>query len=144
MKDAVFGRRPFQSKARTMRFPPFCPEMPVRDLAAALAYYRDRLGFTVDWSDDDLGLAGLSRGDARIFMANAAYRTGLGNGGPVVQWINLSSRAEIDALHGEWAEAGVRIVAPPEAKSYQLYEFLAHDLDGNILRLFYDFGRDES
>ena len=31
-----------------MNFPAACPEVPVADLAAALAWYRDRLGFTID------------------------------------------------------------------------------------------------
>lgn len=34
-----------------MDFPAVCPEIPVSDLTAALAWYRDRLGFIVDWAD---------------------------------------------------------------------------------------------
>lgn len=126
-----------------MQLPPPCPEVPVLDLSEALAYYRDRLGFSVDWSDEQLGLAGLSRGEARIFLADAGYRSGLGNRGPIVLWLNLASRAEIDALHAEWAAAGAGIAAPPEAKPFKLYEFLARDADGNHLRIFYDFAWEE-
>ncbi len=125
-----------------MTLPPPCPEIPVRDLVAALAYYRDQLGFTVDWSDERLGLAGVSQGDARLFIADAAYRSGLGNAAPLVLWINLANRAEIDALHARWAAAGAEIVAGPEAKPYRLYEFFVRDPDANILRVFYDFGRE--
>ncbi len=128
-----------------MQFPPVCPEIPVTDLKRALDYYRDRLGFTIDWSDEQLGLAGLSRGAARMFMANAEYRSGAGAGagGPVLLWLNLANRAEVDALHGEWAAAGARIVAPPEAMPFKLYEFHARDIDGNGFRVFYDFGWEE-
>ena len=73
-------------------------------------------------------------------MTSAAYRTTLGNAAPVVLWINLDNRDKIDALHAEWADAGATIDAPPEAKPWQLYEFSARDLDGNVLRVFYDFG----
>lgn len=126
-----------------MHFPQACPEVPVADLASALACYRDRLGFTVDWSDAELGLAGVSRGRARLFIAAAYHREHLGTpAGPVVLWINLANRAEVDALHAEWAAAGALIDAPPEAKPYKLYEFLALDADGNYLRVFYDFGGD--
>lgn len=125
-----------------MHFPPMCPEVPVSSLATALAYYQDQLGFTIDWSDEPLGLAGVSRGDCRIFMATAAYRSGLGNTGPIVLWLNLSNRIEVDVLHKRWAAAGARVLGPPEAKPYKLYEFFAQDPDGNVLRVFYDFGQD--
>jgi uncharacterized glyoxalase superfamily protein PhnB len=126
-----------------MHFPPLCPEIPVADLAAALAYYRDRLGFTIDWADEALGLAGLSRGEARIFMSDAGYRAGLGNRAPVVLWLNLTNRAEVDDLHTEWAAAGAHIAAPPQAQPWRLYEYFARDPDGNVLRVFYDFGWEE-
>lgn len=126
-----------------MSLPPVCPEIPVADLGQALAYYRDQFGFAIDWSDDGLGLAGLSRGDSRLFLANADYRAVHGTRGPVVLWLNLADRDEVDALYTEWAAAGARIVAPPEAKPFKLYEFHAQDIDGNILRLFYDFGWEE-
>ena len=125
-----------------MHFPPVCPEVPVASLAS-LAYYRDRLGFTIDWSDEQLGLAGLSRGDTRIFMSSAEYRAAIGNQGRIVLWLNLASRAEVDALHEQWKAAGATIAASPQAKPYKLYEFLAPDPDGNVFRVFYDFGWEE-
>lgn len=126
-----------------MQFPSACPEIPVLKLAAALAYYRDRLGFTVDWSDEQLGLAGLSRGATRMFMTTAEYRSVLGNRGPLVLWLNLSDRAEVDALYAEWKAAGADIAAPPEAMPSKLYEFYTQDLDGNYFRVFYDFAWEE-
>lgn len=122
-----------------MDFPPVCPEIPVSDLSAALVRYRDRLGFTIDWSDEELGLAGISRGGSRIFLSNAGYRAQLGNRPPVVLWLNLSSRVEVDALHAEWEAAGAGVEGPPTARPYKLYEFFAADPDGNRFRVFYDF-----
>ena len=126
-----------------MTFPPACPEIPVAELAPALAYYRDCLGFTVDWADEELGLAGLSQGESRLFMSSARYRAGQPDRGPAVVWLNLCSRTEIDELHARWSAAGARIAAPPAAKPWKLYEFLAHDPDGNALRAFYDFAWEE-
>jgi predicted lactoylglutathione lyase len=127
-----------------MQFPSVCPEIPVADLNAALACYRDQLGFNIDWSETQLGLACVSRGDTRMFMSTADYRSVLGIRGPIVLWLNLSSRAEVDALHGEWAAAGARITDPPAARPYnKLYEFFAQDIDGNYFRVFYDFGWEE-
>jgi predicted lactoylglutathione lyase len=126
-----------------MQFPSVCPEIPVSSLPPALAYYRDQLGFDIDWSDEQLGLACLSRGETRMFMANAEYRSVLGIQGPMVLWLNLSNRAEVDALHAQWAAAGARIADPPEAKPFKLYEFFAQDIDGNYFRVFYDFAWEE-
>ncbi len=126
-----------------MRFPSACPEIPVSDLGAGLAYYRDRLGFHLDWTADEIGLACVSRGDSRLFMADAEYRSALGNRGPMVVWVNLDGREAVDALHAEWSSAGAGIVQPPEAKPYKLYEFLVQDPDGNLLRVFYDFAWEE-
>ncbi|MEN2709272.1 VOC family protein [Sphingomonas sp. NPDC092331] len=126
-----------------MSFPAACPEIPVSDLAAALDWYRTRLAFTIDWSDEALGLAGVSRGASRMFLSNAAYRAHLGNAPPLVLWLNLNGRAEVDALHAEWSERGVAIDAPPRAEPWKLYEFFAADPDGNRFRVFYDFAWEE-
>ncbi len=127
-----------------MQFPAACPEIPVSSLAPALAHYRDQLGFNIDWSEEHIGLACVSRGDTRMFMATAEYRSGFGiRSGPILLWLNLSSRAEVDTLHKEWAAAGARITDPPAAKLYKLYEFFAQDIDGNSFRVFYDFGWEE-
>jgi hypothetical protein len=57
----------------------------------------------------------------------------------VTIWINLNSKAEVDGLHEVWNNRGARIVAAPETKPWNLHEFTAADLDGNLLRVFYDF-----
>jgi len=124
-------------------FPPACPEIPVAELAPALAYYRDSLGFAIDWSDEELGLAGLSQGHSRLFMGSAKYRSQRPNAGPVVIWLNLASRAEVDELYNRWFTSGARIAAAPTAKPWKLYEFFVDDLDGNQLRAFYDFAWEE-
>lgn len=125
------------------RFPVACPEIPVAVLGDGLSYWRDKLGFTVDWSDEGLGLAGLSQGDSRIFMANAAYREPMGARGPIMLWLNANNREEVDAIHARWTQAGATLDGPPEAKPWKLYEFFAKDPDGNTLRVFYDFGWEE-
>ena len=76
--------------------------------------------------------------------SDAGYRSGLGNQTPIVLWLNLSSRAEVDTLHDEWKAAGAHIANAPAAKPYKLYEFFAQDLDGNFFRVFYDFGWEEA
>lgn len=123
-----------------MRFPPACPQIPVADLATALSYYERCLGFTTDWADTGLGLAGLSRGHARVFLADAAFRDSPGPPAPVVLWLNFDSRAEVDAIHAEWLATGAHILHAPREQPWRLYEFFVRDADGNTLRAFHDVG----
>lgn len=125
-------------------FPAAVPEIPVSHLDAALEYYATRLGFTIDWGNEGGGgIAGISRGNCRMFLTDAAFRQQYGNTGPVLTWLNLDGKEEVDALHQAWRESGATIVSPPESKSWGLHEFTAEDPDGNLLRVFYDFGTAE-
>ena len=53
--------------------------------------------------------------------------------------LNLDNKHEVDELYQRWREAGARIFAEPEDKPWHLREFRVGDLDGNQLRVFYDF-----
>ena len=126
-----------------MTFPAAVPEIPTANVDKAAAYYVQHLGFTFDWGDDAGGIGGISRGDCRLFLTNAWFRSGYGNSnGPVLFWLNVSSRAEVDAVYGEWKVSGERLVSEPEDRPWKLREFIAADLDGNLIRVFYDFSRD--
>lgn len=120
-------------------FPKAVPEIPVSDIHQAAEYYVTALGFHLDWHSEPDGIAGISQGDCRMFLANAAFRQHHGNNAPIVIWLNLESRQEVDELYHRWREAGAKILAEPEDKPWHLREFTAHDLDGNQLRVFYDF-----
>ncbi len=125
-------------------FPGAIPEIPVSDLKTALDYYANRLGFSIDWGDrGGGGIAGISKGDCRMFLTDAAFRENYGNRGPVLVWLNLDNKEEVDALHELWRGSQVRIISPPESKPWGLHEFTASDPDGNLLRVFYDFATPE-
>ena len=119
------------------------PEIPVRDVAAAAAYYKNNLGFTVDWDERELGLAGISKGNCRMFLANQEYRKEYGNVGPTLTWLNLESKEEVDELYRVWSASEVKLMSVPQSKPWGLHEFTAADLDGNLFRVFYDFGTPE-
>ena len=124
-------------------FPGAVPEVPVKHVEKASEYYRERLGFEVDWGDEAGGIIGISRGACRLFLTNTAFRTANGNGAPLVIWLNLGNRKEVDDLHEEWTSLRANLCTAPEAKPWKLYEFTARDLDGNLLRIFYDFAWEE-
>ena len=125
------------------KFPGAVPEIPVTDIANATAYYQNSLGFNLDWSVDELGLAGLSRGNCRMFLANDQFRKGYGNVGPTLTWLNLGSKDEVDELYRAWSASNAKLMSAPESKPYGLHEFTATDLDGNLFRVFYDFATPE-
>jgi predicted lactoylglutathione lyase len=125
-------------------FPGAAPEIPVNNIGEALGYYKDRLGFNIDWSDEELGLAGISRENCRMFVSDASFREAFGNVGPIVIWLNLDSNAEVDELYHSWSDAGAKMLSEPESKPWYLYEFSAADLDGNKFRVFYSFGPPEN
>jgi uncharacterized glyoxalase superfamily protein PhnB len=125
-----------------MVIPAAVPEIPATNIDNAAAYYVDTLGFNFDWGDEQGGIAGISRGNCRLFLTNRSFRENYGNAGPVLFWLNLDSKAEVDELFAEWNAVHAKIVSEPEDKPWKLREFTAADLDGNLIRVFYDFRAD--
>src|SRR5690349_6586926 len=125
-----------------MTCPAHVPEIPATNVDIAAAYYVNTLGFTFDWGDDHGGIAGISRGNCRLFITNRSFREHYGNTGPILFWLNLDSKAEVDELFTEWKAGQAKIVSEPEDKPWMLREFMASDPDGNRIRVFYDFRRD--
>jgi predicted lactoylglutathione lyase len=120
-------------------FPGAVPEIPVSDVDMAAAYYKNQLGFSIDWGGEDGGIAGISKGSCRMFLTNRAFRESYGNAAPVLIWLNLNGKQEVDDLYEAWNRSQARIVSRPESKPWKLYKFTIADLDGNLFRVFYDF-----
>lgn len=122
----------------TMDFPPPVPEIPVTDMAKALSYYSDVLGFTIDWGGEEGGIAGITRGQCIMFLTTFAFRQHYKNAGPIMTWLNVGSQQQVDELYELWTSYHANIVSPPGSKPWGLYEFTAADPDGNMFRVFYD------
>ena len=127
----------------TLEFPGAVPEIPVSHLDKAAAYYKTNLGFRLDWSDETLGLAGISRGNCRLFLASPDYRKQYTNVGPVMTWLNFGSKEAVDELYESWSRSRAQLVSRPESKPWGLHEFTVEDPDGNLFRVFYDFATPE-
>src|SRR4051794_11353370 len=121
------------------QFPSAVPEVPVSNVDKAAEYYVNVLGFNFDWGNDQGGIGGISQGDCRMFLTNGPFRQHYGSSGKVTVWLNLEDKQQVDELYHRWRDAGAKILAEPEDKPWRLREFMVADLDGNRLRVFYDF-----
>ena len=124
------------------KLPAAVPEIPVTDMNAALDYYVDKLGFNIDWGGVDGGIAGISKGQCRMFLTDRDFRQHHGNAPPVMVWLNLNSKDEVEELYKIWNAGGAKMISSPESKPWKLHEFTLSDPDGNLFRVFYDFSQD--
>lgn len=112
----------------TPRFRGLIPILNVRDVPAAIAYYRDKLGFRLDWAwGDPPGFASIDRGSARIFLCQGAQ------GGPGM-WLCIDVE-DVDALHREYQASGAIIRQPPTNFPWGMREMNVEDIDGHRLRM---------
>lgn len=108
------------------------PVFRVRDVAASISYYCEKLGCTKRWEHGEDGpiIAEVERGDLSVILDSGSV-VPKPAGGSVV----TLSVEDLGQLHRELAGRGARIVKPPFAVVWQAntYQFDVEDLDGNIL-----------
>lgn len=124
------------------------PAMPVRDVATAVACYRDKFGFSVLHRDS--GFAVVCRDDARVNLWEASdesWRTRSGQE-PVCSGAEsfiagtASFRVEVtdvDALYAELSATGVlhyTDAGAPTHTDFGTYEFASTDVDGNLIEFY--------
>ena len=122
-----------------MRLPQPVPELPVSDIQTAADSYAHRMAFSIDWMYED-SFAGISKDAARIFLRRRTPQEATELHTATI-WLNMASAAEVDQLYADWKERGVSVVEELQTTAYNLRQFVAQDLDGNTLRVFFDLGR---
>jgi len=101
----------------------------VKDIAASLAYYRDRLGFDVAFEyGNPTFYAGVCSGKVTLHLI-AADRTPRQPGHGAVA-IDVD---DVDALHADLVQRGAKVLKAPANYDYGLRDFDVADLDGNVL-----------
>ncbi len=101
------------------------PILRVENMRVSLQFYLDALGFeNAAWGNDDF--TSVSRDRAAIYLCQGDQ----GRGGAWV-WIGVGN---VDALHEELKDRGVKIRLPPTNYPWAL-EMQVEDPDGNVLRL---------
>lgn len=103
------------------------PIVRVANLRAAQAYYRDKLGFTVEWDHGDPpDFGAVKRGDFELFMCERCQS------GPGM-W-SMTFMHDVDPYYAELQKRGAHIVMAPKDMPWGLREMHVGDLDGNVIR----------
>ena len=102
------------------------PTLAVGDLASALAYYADVLGFEEVWRwGDPPRHAGLKLGSVEVHLSAKEPNPGGG-------WLYFVI-ADVDALYATYRERGVHIGHEPRDQEWDMRELQVRDMVGNEL-----------
>ena len=108
----------------------------VRDVAAAFAFYRDRLGFEVTYRvpGEDL-FFGIVRRDGAMILLKSVEVGPLPNSArdPAARWDAYLDVPDPDALASEFASRGVAFSVPLKDTQDGLRGFELEDPDGHVL-----------
>jgi catechol 2,3-dioxygenase-like lactoylglutathione lyase family enzyme len=100
------------------------PELPCDNVPAGVAHYRDVLGFSVNYEQEDLGV--MDRDDVRLLLiARDAEHAGIGSASFYVR--------DVDGLYAELVRSGADVQGEPVSQPWGLREFSLLDLDRNRL-----------
>ena len=107
--------------------------MPVINLQETIAYYRDKLGFSNEWTWGDKD-GGISRDDMRLLFGEDAAHTTIINS--ETNRLNILWFADdIDSVYTEFKERGIEIAGDLKAYPYVLREFAFIDINGYYIRV---------
>jgi len=98
------------------------PEMPLSDVLAGVAHYRDVLGFRVNYQQADIGV--MDRDDVRVILiARTERHKGIGSAYVYVH--------DADTLCAELRRSGANVQSDPISQPWGLREFRVLDIEGN-------------
>lgn len=115
--------------ADTNALRPFAFVLAVPNIESSAAYFRDVLGFDVEWADaSDWRL--VSRGSVRIMLGNCPNALPPSATGDH-SYFGYLEVDEVDSLHEEFARKGAIILEPPTRRPYGMREFVVATPDGH-------------
>jgi predicted enzyme related to lactoylglutathione lyase len=98
------------------------PELPLDDVARGIAYYRDVLGFHINYAQHDLGV--MDRDAVTVLLiARTERHKGIGSCYVYIR--------DADTLHAELVAAGANVLDQPVSRPWGLRQFHVVDLEGN-------------
>ena len=133
MPDPKERRMKSQSTEAVTRITSLAPQFLVDDLAAAIAYYRDRLGFETDFVYESF-YASVSRDGFSIHLKCApktvADRTHRKQNEHLDAYVGVRG---IEALFNELKSKGAQIIRSLEERPWACKDFYVEDADGYLL-----------
>lgn len=100
------------------------PGLPFDDVPAAVRHYRDVLGFSVNYAQEDIGV--MDRDEVRVLLIQRTpQHSGIGSAYFYIR--------DADGLYSEFVGSGADVQGEPVSQPWGLREFSVHDLEGNRL-----------
>jgi uncharacterized glyoxalase superfamily protein PhnB len=96
----------------------------VRDVRAALAWFRDVLGFEVEPYED---------GSVYGYARSGGVSFHLACGPDPELWAAYTYVDDVDPLHAELVERGAEVIQPPTEKGYGMRELVIRGPGGHVL-----------
>lgn len=107
--------------------------LPVKNLQETLAYYRDKLGFTDEWTFNKKD-GGIKRDDMRLLFAEDESFCGDINNQhhrlPLMWFVD-----DIESIYAEIRERGIELADDLSLHPYGLKEFAFIDINGYYIRI---------
>ena len=115
---------------------PYAFVLAVPDLARNTAYFKEALGFKVEWPEGT-GWQLVSRGAVRILLGHRPAATPPSATGDH-SYFGYLHVDDVDALHAEFVQRGALILQPPADQPHGMREFLVATPDGHRLMMGQD------
>jgi catechol 2,3-dioxygenase-like lactoylglutathione lyase family enzyme len=100
------------------------PELPLNQVAFGVEYYRDMLGFSINYQQHDLAV--MDRDQVRVVLIRRTER----HQGISSAYVYV---ADADRLHAEFTAKGAMVMTEPVSRPWGLREFKVADTEANEL-----------
>ncbi len=128
-------RESLDLKKSALRFKPFVPILFVRDVPASAAFFRDTLGFTIDFLYGDPAFYGsVSRDEACLHLRFVAAPNFAELAASEISLIAASAGvSDVYRLFEEFKQRGAEIAQAPTKQSWGGTDLHVRDPDGNVI-----------
>jgi len=112
------------------RFIHAAPVLPVDDINETIRFYRETLGFAVDFVYGDPPYYAIAR---RGEMVTVHFSEREDTSKPITPCNVYIFVEDVDALYSEYSERGIEMFSGPETQEWGMREFELPDLNGHFL-----------